>query len=392
MAVCVSVMVTQVNDDGSESPADGELAAALAGPVARFSAMVAWAADDAAGLDHGDREKELAESGRDLQRQLLEATFAIDSAREERIVQVTSAAGIRHGTVEKGHDRGVASIFGPVRVVRLAYRNRREPNLYPADARWGLADDPYSMGIRALIAYHLAGGGYGQAQEIIEARTGVTVGRAQLTGLASDLAAWADDFYEQRSRDASDAPPGGDVLMMQADGKGIALRPEHRKNAGKGDAAHPGIKKMAEIVAVADFTPAVREPEDIAAPPARRKAHPGPQARDKLGLRLDHRRHPGDDRGRVRRGRPPRPAPGPPARVPRRRQQAADHRHQRPRQAAPAESPCPDRLHPCGRLPRQGRRRAAPRRPADGRAVGRRAEAPRSPSAPSSSTATSTST
>ena len=76
-------------------------------------------------------------------------------------------------------------------------------------------------------------------------------------------------------------PPGSDVIMMQADGKGIAMRPEHRKNAGKDDAARPGIKKMAEIVAVADFTPAVREPEDIAAPPARRKAHPGPKARDK---------------------------------------------------------------------------------------------------------------
>jgi hypothetical protein len=38
---------------------------------------------------------------------------------------------------------------------------------------------------------------------------------------------------------------------------------------------------MAEIVAVADFTPAAREPEDIAAPPARRQAHPGPKARDK---------------------------------------------------------------------------------------------------------------
>ena len=282
MAVRVSVTVTQVNDDGSESPVDGELAAALAGPAGRFSSMVAWAADAAAGLDHGDREKELAESGRDLQRQLLEATFAIDSAREERLVQVTSAAGIRHGSAERGHDRGVASIFGPVRAVRLAYRNRREPNLYPADARWGLPDDPYSMGMRALVAYHLAAGGYGQAQEVIQARTGVTVGRAQLTGLASDLAAWAGDFYEQRSRDASAGPPAGDALMMQADGKGIALRPEHRTNAGKEtDAAHPGIKKMAEIVAVADFTPAVREPEDIAAPPARRKAHPGPVARGK---------------------------------------------------------------------------------------------------------------
>ena len=31
--------------------------------------------------------------GRDLQRQLLEATFAIDSAREERIVQVDERGG-----------------------------------------------------------------------------------------------------------------------------------------------------------------------------------------------------------------------------------------------------------------------------------------------------------
>ena len=281
MAVSVSVTVTQVSEDGTESPVDGELAAALAGPIGQFSAMVAWAADDAGALDHGDREKVLAESGRDLQRDLLEATLTIDSAREERIGQVTSAAGIRHGTVEKGHDRGVASIFGPVRAARLAYRNRREPNLYPADARWGLPDDPYSIGMRALVAYHLAGGGYGQAQEVIEARTGVRIGRAQLAGLAADLAAWTDDFYEGRARGADPGPPG-DVLMMQADGKGIALRPEHRKGAGKEtDSAHPGIKKMAEIVAVAGFTPAVREPEDIAAPPARRRAHPGPQARDK---------------------------------------------------------------------------------------------------------------
>jgi hypothetical protein len=223
----------------------------------------------------------IGEEGRELQRRLLEATFALDSAREERIGQVTSAAGIRHGTVEAGHGRGVASVFGPVRVSRMAYRNRREPNLYPADARWILPDDPYSLGMRALAAYHLAGGGYGQAQDVIKARTGVTVGRVQLTGLARDLAAWTDDFYSERARDADDGLPDSDVLMMQADGKGIALRPEHRKGGGKADTAHPGIKKMAEIVAVADFTPAVREPEDIAAPPARRKAHPGPQARDK---------------------------------------------------------------------------------------------------------------
>lgn len=279
MAVSVSVTMTQVNEDGSESPVDGELAAALAGPAERLSEMIAWAARDAAGADHGERETVIGEAGRELQ--LLEATFTNGCAREERVTQVTSAAGIRHGSVEKGHDRGLSSVFGPVRATRLACRNRREANLYPADARWMVPDDPYTLGMRALAARHLAASGYGQAQELIRDRTGITVGRAQFAGLAADLAGWTDDFYEGRARGAGVDPQPGDVIMMQGDGKGIALRPEHRKNAGKSDAAHPGIKKMAEIVAVADFTPAPREPEDIAAPPARRRAHPGPVARDK---------------------------------------------------------------------------------------------------------------
>jgi hypothetical protein len=67
--------------------------------------------------------------------------------------------------------------------------------------------------------------------------------------------------------------------MMQAGGKGTALRPGHRNNAGDSDAAHPGIKKMAGIVAVADFTPAVREPEDIAAPQVWRSVRNDPAGR-----------------------------------------------------------------------------------------------------------------
>ena len=135
MTVRFSVTVRQVREDGSEAPLDGELAAALAAPAEQFAGLAAWAADEAGYLDHGEREKVIGAEGRELQRRLLQATFDIDSAREERAGQVTSAAGIRHGTVEEGHGRGVTSVFGPVRVTRKAYRNRREPNLYPADAR-----------------------------------------------------------------------------------------------------------------------------------------------------------------------------------------------------------------------------------------------------------------
>ncbi|MGH7735708.1 MAG: hypothetical protein ACREOE_18930, partial [Gemmatimonadales bacterium] len=154
MAVRFSVTVRRVREDGSEVPVDGELAAALAGPAGQFAGLLAWAADEAGYLDHGEREEVIGEEGRELQRRLLQATFDLDAAREERAEGVTSAAWVRHGTVEEGHGRGVASVFGPVRVTRKAYRNRREPNLYPADARQVLPEDPYSLGMRSLAAFH----------------------------------------------------------------------------------------------------------------------------------------------------------------------------------------------------------------------------------------------
>ena len=297
VTVRFAVTVGRVREDRTEAPVEGELAAALAGQAEQFAGLAAWAAGEARFCDHGEREEVIGEEGRELQRRLLQATFDIDSAREERAEGVTSAAGIGHGSVEAGHGRGVTSVFGPVRVSRMAYRNRREPNLYPADARQVLPDDPYSLGMRALAAYHLAGGGFGQAEDVIRERTGVTVGGAQLTGLAEDLAAWTDDFCEQRAQDADDDLPDTDVIMMQGDGKGIAMRPEHRKNAGKEtESTHPGIKRMAQIVAVADFTPAVREPEDIAALARPPPGAPRPESPGQIGIRLDHRIHRGHDR------------------------------------------------------------------------------------------------
>jgi hypothetical protein len=68
VAVSVSVTVTQANEDGSEARAHGELAAALAVTAEQFSVMLAWAAADVGELDHGEREKAIGESGRELQR------------------------------------------------------------------------------------------------------------------------------------------------------------------------------------------------------------------------------------------------------------------------------------------------------------------------------------
>ncbi len=82
MAVSVSVTVVRVNEDGGTVPLDPEAAALLAGPVEQFSSLIGGAVCDAAQVDHGDREKVIETDGRRLQQTLLEATFALDTARE----------------------------------------------------------------------------------------------------------------------------------------------------------------------------------------------------------------------------------------------------------------------------------------------------------------------
>ena len=162
MAARLTVTVRQVLEDGSEAAVDGELAAALEESAEQFAGLVTWAAEESRYLDHGEREEAVSREGRELERRLLQATFRLDAAQEERAPQVTSAAGIRHRIVEPGQKRGLASIFGPVKVTRMAYRHGREENLYPADARQALPGDPYSMGLRALAARHLSASGYGR--------------------------------------------------------------------------------------------------------------------------------------------------------------------------------------------------------------------------------------
>ncbi|ORT53166.1 hypothetical protein, partial [Frankia sp. KB5] len=97
--MAVAVTVERVGEDGGRVPLDPETAALLAGPIERCSSLIGWAVDGAAALDHGDREKTLETDGRELLRTLLETTFALDAAREQRVSHLVSAAGIRHGGV-----------------------------------------------------------------------------------------------------------------------------------------------------------------------------------------------------------------------------------------------------------------------------------------------------
>jgi hypothetical protein len=260
----------------------------------RFESMMGFLdGTEAGGLSHAELEERLDIEGRALLRQLLQDHLDLRGIREPR-VEVVDVGGLARTRVETGHTRGLATVFGPVTVSRLAYRAPGQPNLHPADGWLNLPAEKHSHGLRALAAIEASRGSYQAAADAVERATGQRLGKRQMEDLAARAATDFDAFYTDRQ------PPAGDqqdLLVLSCDGKGVvmrhdALRPATAKAAAnsnpklatrlsKGEKRNR--KRIAEVAAVYDATPAVRTPTDIL-PGAETEAAevtPGPVARNK---------------------------------------------------------------------------------------------------------------
>ena len=243
----------------------------------RFEALAAWlGGDDANGLDHGELEVRLDIEGRELLRRLFQDHLDLRAQRESRIEGIVDADGVGRGTVEGGHHRGLATVFGDVEVERLAYRRRGHPNLHPADAALNLPDQRHSHGLRRLAAIEATRGSFDEAVDSIGRTTGQQLDKRQVEDLAQRAAADFEEFYATRSHTTCE---DGDVLVLSCDGKGIVMRPEALR-AATAKAAAAGTtklatrlskgekrnrKRMAEVGAVYDLSPVPRTPADILA-------------------------------------------------------------------------------------------------------------------------------
>lgn len=260
-------------------------------------AQAGWSADAA--------EEFTAEAGREVLRLALQGFFDACTAREnaardeQRIPAPADAAGIVHNRVESGHERGLNTVFGPVRPTRLAHRAEGAANLYLADAAWNLPAGLHSHCLAKLAVTEAVRGSFADAAAAITRRCGPvacpkTVGQLVI-GAAGDF----DAFYAARI----EMPCGDQTLqVLSVDGKGIVMRPEAlraetRKAAqAKGGNTYrtrltggekTGRKRMATLGALYDAEPAVRRPHDIIAAPGTKprkktkKHRRGPKARGK---------------------------------------------------------------------------------------------------------------
>jgi hypothetical protein len=155
-------------------------------------------------------------------------------------------------------------------------------NLHPADAVLNLPVGRHSAGLQRLAALEAARGSFADAREAIERASGVRLGKRQVEHLARTAAVDTETFYAARRP----LPRPGRVLGLQADGKGIVMRPGSLRPGTAARAAQAsaklatrlspgekhGRKRMAEIVAVYDLDPAPRTAADII--PTRRRSSP----------------------------------------------------------------------------------------------------------------------
>jgi hypothetical protein len=257
----------------------------------RFEETLGWLAGAEAGaLEHGELEDQLGERGRELQRLMFQGQLDLRAVREQRRQDVTGLEGAARTRAEDGHGRPLATVFGEVAVNRIAYRAPRLPNVHVTDQELNLPQEKHSHGLRRLAAIEAPRGSYQDAAAALTRSTGVAIGKRQVEELAMRAAADVDAFYAGRRPDPA---PAGQVLMLQADGKGIVMREDGLRPATAKAAAAKrkvaarlspgeknGRKRMAEIAAVTDVIPAPRAASDIIAPPGAVRADP-PQTQGK---------------------------------------------------------------------------------------------------------------
>lgn len=219
---------------------------------------------------HADVERHLEHHGRELLRvifqdQLNRATAAESSEAPDG---VNADTALRRTT-----GRDLRTVFGDVELRRSTWKAPEAEGRRPLDAQLNMPDGLYSHRVAELLGWEVAHTSFGVGIQSLLAR-GIKVPMRQAEELAADFTEHFDAFYRQNV--AVPAPSERALLVMSADGKGIAmhkedLRPETKKRASKkgasdgqlGPAQKNDKKRMAEVAAIWWQEPVSRTPEDI---------------------------------------------------------------------------------------------------------------------------------
>jgi len=232
------------------------------------------------GMTHSELENALEVEGRELMRLLLQDHITL-RAKQERDLGVEGPVIGADGVVRvhlRDSDRGLMTLFGGVRVERVAHHARGSQSLHPLDAALNLPKESFSFGVRRRAAFDATRGSFDDAVASVVTTTGAEISKRQLEELVVRAATDFDTFYEARAvLTPSAVAELGEILAIATDGKGVvmrrhALREATRRAALRGrrklkrrlsKGEKRNRKRMAQVAAVYTVAPFVRTPQDI---------------------------------------------------------------------------------------------------------------------------------
>jgi hypothetical protein len=282
--------------------ASAESVVAGLGPLAAGLAGLAVEAGRAVTLEA--MEALVWKRGQELLCGLVQLSLDAQAEREVRLPEVTGGDGVRRACAERGHARTIVTRLGEVAVRRIGYRSKVKgvPSLFPRDAVLNLPLCGYSWPLQRLAQMACRSVSFDQAHEFVLAATGISVGRRQLEQIMVAAAADAERFCQDRAavlqagqEQEEQEEEGLLPLVISADGKGVAMRPEARRpetarKAGKrpgqafgqrlGTGQKSGCKRIAETGVVFDVIPPdePRTPEQVMSRAPGAPAPAGPRA------------------------------------------------------------------------------------------------------------------
>jgi len=249
---------------------------------------------EARSMSHAEVERLVNDQGRELLRELLQAHMRLRGMAEPA-EPVVGADGVARTHCRGGEARPLATVLGPITVVRTGYSARHATSLMPVDAALNLPAELYSLEVRRRMALLASRGSFDAAVSEMSAHTGAPVPKRQAEELVGRAAADFEAFYAVAER-AMPPESTSELLILSFDGKGVVvrkddLRPATRKAASRGQrkldtrlakGEKPHRKRMATVAAVYTVAPYLRSAADVIAglrhlQPIGRPARPRPE-------------------------------------------------------------------------------------------------------------------
>jgi hypothetical protein len=175
--------------------------------------------------------------------------------------------------------RGYYSIFGKLPIVRPYFYAQGVAGQSPLDAELSLGSDCYSDLVREIAEYLGVDVTYEKVTGIFARILGQKLSTNAVSKMVAEDAADVEAYYEQES--APKPADEGEILVIQADGKGVPMVRETSVQAkvrlGKGDKRTK--KKEAIVTGIYTIEPNPRTPEEVVASFFHRDETPVPKER-----------------------------------------------------------------------------------------------------------------